>query len=238
MALKLITGDTFKAEFDGVMAELKRNYLADRRAMHVVLVPDKFSLTMEKEVLESLNLEGSANVQVLSFLRFAGRAMKNSIKNCLTPQGVVMLLQKVINDVGDRLTVYKNASKTPSFANEMYASLTSLRNSGVTVQALRDALPRIKSQVLAEKTQDMAIILEAYLAELQSGYVDSTTRLEKFAGFIPSMPNVERTYFYVTDIYKFTAPEYDVLEALAKSSPGVTVGLPLGYGEKIVPVRG
>ena len=57
MALKLITGDTFKAEFDGVMAELKRNYLADRRAMHVVLVPDKFSLTMEKEVLESLNLE-------------------------------------------------------------------------------------------------------------------------------------------------------------------------------------
>ena len=231
MALKLITGDTFKAEFDGVMAELKRNYLADRRAMHVVLVPDKFSLTMEKEVLESLNLEGSANVQVLSFLRFAGRAMKNSIKNCLTPQGVVMLLQKVINDVRDRLTVYKNASKTPSFANEMYASLTSLRNSGVTVQALRDALPRIKSQVLAEKTQDMAIILEAYLAELQSGYVDSTTRLEKFAGFIPSMPNVERTYFYVTDIYKFTAPEYDVLEALAKSSPGVTVGLPLGYGE-------
>lgn len=231
MALKLIHGDTFKAEFDGVMAELKRNYLADRRAMHVVLVPDKFSLTMEKEVLESLNLEGSANVQVLSFLRYAGRAMKNSIKNCLTPQGVVMLLQKVINDVQGRLTVYKNASRTPSFAGEMYATLTSLRNSGVTVQALKDAIPTIKSQVLAEKTQDMAVILEAYLSEIQNGYVDSTTRLESFARFVPSMPNVERTYFYVTDIYKFTAPEYDILEALAKSSPGVTVGLPLGLGD-------
>ncbi len=231
MGCKLIFGDTFKQEFDGVMAELKRNYNSDRRAMHVVLVPDKFSLTMEKEVLESLGLSGSANVQVLSFLRFAGRVMKNKIKNCLTPQGVVMLLAKVIGDVRDKLSVYKNASYTAGFAGEMYASLTSLRNSGITVEALKDSIPRLKSAVLREKVADMAVILEAYLAELAKGYADSTTRLEKLAEYIPTAANLSRTYFYVTDIYKFTAPEYAVLEALAKTSPSVTVGLPLGGGE-------
>jgi ATP-dependent helicase/DNAse subunit B len=78
-------------------------------------VPDKFSLTLEKSILSALKLEGSVNIKVMSFTRFAAVSLKNKIKKCLTPEGSVMLLQKVIGQKKDQLLCYKNVATMQGF---------------------------------------------------------------------------------------------------------------------------
>ena len=51
--------ERFKARFD--------------EGEHIFIVPDRFSMSMEKRLLESLNLTSSFNVEVVTFNRLAKR---------------------------------------------------------------------------------------------------------------------------------------------------------------------
>ena len=223
--MKLILSNTAHDAYHKVLDELGRR-LPDG-GEHIVIVPDKFTASSERGVIGTLGLKAVFNVSVTSFMRLAEKMMGQGLKKCLTPQGSVMLLAKVIEEKRGELGFYARAAQTYGFPEEFYAALTAVRNSGISPAELREAARRAPSS-LKGKLDDMALLYEAYLEALGERRSDSSTRLEAFAEYLNGDTPVP-AHFYVVDFYDFKAPELGILCGLAKNALSLTVGMVSGF---------
>ena len=135
--MKIILSDSAPGAYRAVMDCLKERLPSGGE--HIVIVPDKFTAATERGVLSTLGLGAAFNVSVASFTRLAEKTIGREIERCLTPQGAVMLLAKVIDENRGKLARYGRAAGAPGFAEEFYAALTALRNSGISADELRSA---------------------------------------------------------------------------------------------------
>ena len=225
--MKIVFSNTAHDAYHRVLGELKKR-LGDG-GEHIVIVPDKFTASSERGVIATLGLDSVFNVSVTSFTRLAEKTIGARIKKCLTPQGSVLLLAKVIERNAAKLGYYARAARTTGFAEEFYAALTAIRNSGVTPEKLRDVSLRAPENVRG-KFADMALIYEEYLSALGERHSDPSTRLEAFAEYLDGCESIP-AHFYVVDFYDFKSPELDVLSGLARSALSLTVGMVSGEGE-------
>ena len=65
---------------------------------HLVIVPDRFTLSYERVLLRRLGLKGAFDIEVASFSRLADVALAEGHKGALNSLSEVMLLRKVIED--------------------------------------------------------------------------------------------------------------------------------------------
>lgn len=225
--MKIITSNTSRGAYQGVVKELKSK-LSDS-ALNIVIAPDRFTASVERGLISSLGIESTFGIEVMSFTRLASKLLGSDIKKCLTPEGSVMLIGKVIADLQGELEYYGKVAMKEGFASELYAALTALRNSGVSSQKLLEVSENATSAIKA-KTRDLAKIYNGYLGALEGKHSDSTTRLYSLVELIKNNPSlVAGINFYCTDIYEFTAPQYDIIEELAKSALSLTIGIASGY---------
>lgn len=196
---------------------------------NIVIAPDRFTVSVERGIISSLNLESSFGIDVMSFTRLADKLVGKDIKKCLTPEGSVMLIAKVISDNRNKLEYYNKVALAEGFASELYAALTAIRNSGISTDMLRENVSKM-TPALRAKTNDIILIYDGYLDALSGRHSDSSTRLYALANYIKEHPeSVAATNFYCTDIYEFSAPELEIITALSKNALSLTMGFTSGY---------
>ena len=188
----------------------------------IIIAPDAYSFSVENQIaqIEGLGLRA----EVMSFARFAMRVLGNNVKKCLTPIGCTMIMTKALSKISDKLNYYGKALKRKSFVNEIYGSIAALRNSGVTVESLRVAASTMKGYN-KNKTEDLAVIYNAYMEELRTNYNDPTTRLQELCAAIPSSSYVRESIVCIVDFYAFNQMQYDVIEKLMTYAYEVNVAL-------------
>jgi ATP-dependent helicase/nuclease subunit B len=223
--VKLVVSNSLKGAQKGVIDMLARS-LKDG-GEHLFLVPDAFSMHAEKTVLSELGVFSSFNIEVSTFTRLAQKLLSNSGKRCLTPEGSVMLLQRVIDKHADKLVYFKRSCRAEGFAHEFYAALAALRNGGVTPQEIRAKLKELPPRQRAKMT-DMAFIFEKYLEELSESYFDASTRLEALASYFEKSEHFPK-HVYIANFCTFKAPELKIIEALNKAALSLTVGAVTGF---------
>lgn len=219
MKLQLILSNTFDLASTAVLRRLNDS-LNDGH--NILIVPDKFSLSYEISVLEKLSLDATFDVEIMSFTRFAATRLKNRINRCLTPEGSVMLLRHAIDGVKSSLVFYREAAASVDFPREIYAVITSLRNSGLFPDDLDGLTIR---GTTGDKLRDISLIYREYLDILEKNLTDSSTRLYAFADFIPDMAGVKNLNIFIADFYEFTAPQYEIIRQLIRYCRSVTIGL-------------
>jgi len=203
----------------GVLAALK-----ETRGRSIIIVPDAFTLSLETGALAKLGLEGTFDIEVMSFARLAAVALGKSIEKCLSPAGCVMLMEKVIRKCEPSLLVYGRVAKKPGFASEVYAAITVVRNSGISVERLTAAAEKLDGYV-KDKTADIALLYGAYLEELALHHTDSTTRLEALVQEIRAGSVLADANFFVMDHIDFNAKQMEVLGALMEKAQSVSVAV-------------
>lgn len=227
LIMKIITSNSSEGAYLGVIKQLSANL--DGNSQNVVIAPDRYTASVERRLISSLDRESTFGIEVMSFTRLANKLIGNDIKKCLTPEGSVMLIGKVIADLRDELVYYKKVAMTEGFASELYAALTAVRNSGVSSADLLKASEKSNASLKA-KAKDVALIYDGYLKALEGKHSDSSTRLYALAKYIEENPScVATTNFYCTDIYDFSAPETQIIAGLAKHALSLTIGITSGY---------
>ncbi|MDR3216829.1 MAG: exodeoxyribonuclease V subunit gamma [Clostridiaceae bacterium] len=219
--MKLILSDTFYGAYEGVADELKKR--RDGEAAHIILVPDEFTMSVERGILTTLRETAAFDIEVLSFSRLAVKLLRQRIERCLTPEGSVMLLKKVIDEKKDDFKYYKRSRELPGFAKDMYAALTELRNSGVSGGDIRAVGGGLKASV-KNKYDDLALLYDGYLGALAGRHSDSSTRLEALAEYIDK-ETVLPYHVYICDFYEFTSPQLKVISALSSRALSLTMGI-------------
>ena len=236
--MKIITSNTSKGAYLGVVGILAKNM--DGTSQNIVIAPDRFTASVERGLISALGIESTFGIEVMSFTRLASKLIGSDIKKCLTPEGSVMLIGKVIADNRDKLCYYQKVALQEGFASELYAALTAVRNSGISSQDLLESSKQANVS-LQMKAKDLALIYDGYLAALEGKHSDSSTRLYALAEFLKNNPSaIASTNFYITDIYDFSAPELEIIKSIANNALSLTVGITSGYSnpnKRIYPDR-
>ncbi|MDE7373411.1 MAG: hypothetical protein K2N18_05045, partial [Clostridia bacterium] len=137
------------------MNELKQHL----RESNIIIAPDRFTASVERGIISTLELESSFGIDVMSFTRLANKLVGKDIKKCLTPEGSVMLIGKVIAERYKDFKYYGKVALTEGFASELYAALTAIRNSGISTEMLSEGIDGMPPALKA-KTQDIICIYE------------------------------------------------------------------------------
>ncbi len=219
--IKILLGNTLNSCMNAVIDRIKENDYTKGR--HVVIIPDAHTLTAEKVIFERLGINGSMNIEAVSFTRFARKVLGGNVGHTLSKQGAVLYFKKAINKVQDKLVHYKQTAKTDGFAGEMYAVIASVRNNGISENDLEEAILKLSGTTM-EKAKDILVLYKEYIAMLKE-FSDSTSRLEKFMQECPSSPKVTESYFYLYGFDSLSEKQIEIISTLAKYSKGVTIGL-------------
>ncbi len=190
---------------------------------HLVIVPDRFTLSYERALLRRLGLKGAFDIEVASFSRLADVALAEGHKGALNSLSEVMLLRKVIEDNRSLLKCFSSSSAYSGFCTEFYAALSQIRASGVGSEQLMSVLPSLAGKT-ALKTHDIALLYGKYIEGLGS-LQDNAGKLEYLCDVIDG-GRYSGCHVYISDFTGFTKAELDIIDALIASSLSVTVCMP------------
>ncbi len=183
----------------------------------IVLVPDRASMSAEKQMLDTIN--GSFNTEVLTIRRFANKILPKF--NYLSKQAGIMKLTDIIAKNKDKLTCFTKGAESSGFVSGMYETIAQLKYSKVSPNSLdKGDLPNS----IKGKVTDIKFLYSEYQEFLQSGYVDSAEKLNILVNEIGKSELVKNSYFYLYDFDNYSAQELAIITELIKHSLGVTVG--------------
>ena len=129
--LNVIFSDTSKGAAKAVFERLKRT-----PGRKIVLVPDSYTLGVEKTVMEETGLKATFDIEVTGFSRLAS---KETGAEVLSKEGGVLIMKRAINACAGELKHYAKVVGVQGFAGEMFAVVTSMRLNGVTPEMLQAA---------------------------------------------------------------------------------------------------
>ncbi|MDE6870175.1 MAG: exodeoxyribonuclease V subunit gamma [Clostridia bacterium] len=205
--IELILTNTLNS--NPILDKLKSKLGAGKK--HILFVPDRFSLSYQKATLEHLNIKGTFDIEVSSFPRLANKLLQNK-KRLLDKQSEIMLLRKVIEESKDELLSFGKMGRSADFANDMYAVISQIRNSNISVEQMQNAVDGLPKRI-ANKTKDIIRIYHDYVQYIQEDYSDGTSKLQALCDLIykGALNDYE---VYISDFTSFSNIEYDIIKAI------------------------
>lgn len=204
--IKLVNLNSFDEALDFVPS-----FCADKLTENItIIVPDKLSLFMEKHIFETLNLKASFNIKVSTLDRLVKKDLSLDKSKQISKLGCIILVHKILMELGTQLSVLKNKTYSFSYAEEIFNTLAQLKASKITVEEMLKF--KHTNTQLQDKIHDLALIFEQY-EQQKAGLLDITDQ------FLMCCFDLKQKYQNQTLVFvgfdDFTAVEYTAIEQLA-----------------------
>ncbi|MDD3397499.1 MAG: PD-(D/E)XK nuclease family protein [Clostridia bacterium] len=189
---------------------------------NVIIIPDRFSLLMEKQIFNVLNISSTINISVMGISRFANSVFNklNFEYEYVSKQESLLLIRKAIMNKQGKLTSFKNKISA-GLCEEIFNTITQLKANEVKfgdIEKIKDFLNPSE----LNKLSDIALIFEEY-ERLLGEKLDSTKILTYLENAISKMDYADHNFFFL-NFEALTKQGYSVLKALAKAGKSLIVG--------------
>lgn len=204
--------------FSAIIEKLKRVDPLDLDAGHVVIVPDRYTLSIEKLVYSSLPQKASFNISVLTLSRLAASLFPSG--RFLSRQAAVMLTKKAIGRVAGGIKCFEKSIKFAGFAQNMYREICRFKSALVSPDSLM-ALSKEASGEVSARLHDIALIYGEYEKLLEGRYTDTQGLLRIMAEGAAESPFIKNSRFYIAGYDELSRAEYSCLKAVAAACRGI-----------------
>lgn len=193
---------------------------SDFSVMNIVVVPDRFSLQMEKLLLSTFKNKALFNVKVMGLTSLATYIFDKLGKKIevLSSGQCLLLTQKAINNVKGQFTTFRKSGI--NFCFEINKIISQLKSSGVSYDELNEKAEGLSGG----KYHDIKLIYEEYQKLIQ-GKFDANERLSLLISDIENSDILSDTNFYFAQFDSFTAEGYNLIKTLIKVARSVSVSL-------------
>ena len=190
---------------------------------HLLIVPEKLSLSVEKMLLSTGDTRALTNVQVVTLSRLLKKLGATEANFVSAPAGV-MICKKIILENLDSLHCFKKTARTFGFAENIYETISELKNSKVKPADLVVMSATCK-QSLALKLKDICFIYGKYEQFLQEGnMIDACDRFELLTNLIYSSSLVRASHCYLVGYESISPSGMEAIIAIAKTAKSFTAG--------------
>lgn len=187
---------------------------------HIVVVPDKFSLQMEKLLLRTLPNKALFNVRVLGITGLANEILNklNKSVEVLSTGESLLLTQKAIENVKSDFLTFRKSNI--SFCHEINKIISQLKSSLVD----SDSLNIEAKGMTGQKYHDIMLIYKEY-ERLRGEKLDVNTRLSLASNLLLENDIFNNTKIYFGEFDAFTKEGYNLLKSLILKASEVNISL-------------
>ena len=223
MKFNVILGESFVDITKTQIAMIGQGIKSGRKQL--VIVPDRFALTMENQILQELNITATFDLDVVSFARLSSKLLSTSDNQTLSSLGASMVIEMILLQQEKNLKCFKNTAKTIAFASVIFDSISQLKSCNILPQDLFNSLESIKNDSLKLKLFDIAIIYEKYEEYLAQGFVDSNNRLDLLCQAIEENQDFINYDIHFCNFSSITQKGLDLLKMFTKRANSVNFGV-------------
>ena len=203
------------------------------------LMPEQATFMSEQRLMAAPGMAGSFRIRVLGFrrlCRFLAAELNLLLGPEISPVGRQLLLARAVQDCRSQLTAYQKVANLPGFLSSLDRTLREMIQCRQSAEQLRAAANRLRVEaqpsgthigesVLADKLQDLALLLESWDRVRPAGSIDA----EMLPGIIENaLVNDERLKdisLYTDAFSSISMMEIQLLSLLAKKANHLVITL-------------
>lgn len=243
MNIRYILGISGSGKTQLCIEEMLKAQSENKTNTLIYIVPEQFSLSSEKRLLQNSDSKSLIQIKVLSFKNLAYHLFSETggiNKKILEDSGKTMLLRKIAYELSDELVFYNTSIDKQGFLENLSHTITEFFQYGITLEVLYDMIMKLKNnQSLFSKSTDLYLIYKNYLEYIQKEYISTDETLDILAQKINDSEFLNNSEIWIDSFSGFTPQEYKVLGQLAKKSKRINIALSLNSNkidyEKINP---
>lgn len=222
MAIKIWTGISGTGKttrmFDEIQAETKDQPLGT--AIYII-TPTQNTLRYENIITGPDGKDdssGSLRTAVFSFSRFMWHVFNetgHSTRDALSESGHIMLLHKMMTEMKDGLSFYRDSSQYIKFSDKVLDMLKELSAYRVKPEDLARTQP--ETGRMKDKFSDLRLIYDQWIrraAELQIEDLNLTDQFIELIHSDETIHSLEDAVIYIDGFHNFTETEYALIHAL------------------------
>ena len=224
--LELILGKDWTANTDAILEAVSAD-VAAKKGGRILLVPELISHDMERRLCQQAGDTASRYAQVLSFTRLARPVAEDAqqgLMPCLDNGGRVVAMAAAARQLHGRLKAYAAVETKPEFLTQLVDAVDEFKRCCISPKDLMLASQRTEG-ALAQKLEELSLLLEAYDALCQRGKRDPRDQMNWVLELLESGDFGEKHVFYIDGFPDFTRQHMAVLEHFIRTSERVTVSL-------------
>ena len=219
--IRQISSKSYRDSLDAVIQSLQKRKV-DLSEKHWVFVPDRYTLTAEREIFSALG--GAFDVEVLTFNRLFSKYFHG--KSYLPRHGAVMLLKRVIEENKDGLTCLWRSAQFKGFAGKLYDTVSLLLSCRIKPEDLV-----VSDESIKRKIDDVRLIYSKYLEKTTGKHVDAAGRGELLISEVKKR-DYSGVHLYFPMHFQFTAAERETIALMCKTASSCDVYKVADYPEK------
>ena len=224
--LELIIGRDHTQNTDEVLRRLTAD-VAARRGGRIVLVPELISHDMERRLCAAAGDTASRYAEVLSFTRLARRvsdSVGSAMLDCLDKGGRMVAMAAAARQLHSKLKAYAAVETKPEFLIQLVDAVDEFKRCCITAGDLMAASARSEG-VLAQKLEELSLVMEAYEALCALGKRDPRDQMQWVLEQLEDSDHAEKHVFYIDGFPDLTRQNMAIVEHLIRHSEQVTVSL-------------
>ena len=224
--LTLLLGRDWTANRNEILSRLSVD-VREERPGRILMVPELISHDTERRLAAMAGDTASRFAQVLSFTRLARRIcdlVGNAAEETLDNGGRVVAMAAATRQLHSRLKAYAAVETKPEFLTDLVEAVDEFKRCCITPEDLMAAAAQTEGS-LAQKLEELSLILQSYDAVCQQGKRDPRSQMTWVLEQLEDMDFAEKHTFYLDGFPDFTRQHTAVLAHLMAYSPAVTVSL-------------
>lgn len=232
MPLQFILGSSGSGKSHKMYCEMIEKSLEEPENTFVAIVPEQFTMQVQKDMVCMHPDRGMFNIDVLSFARLAYRVFEEiglETPEVLDDTGKSLILRKVIEDNKGELVIFRDKIKMSGFIDEMKSMISEFFQYGIHEEHVEQLIEISKDKpILHKKMEDMRLLYLAFKRYLSDRYITTEEILDSLCKHIGVSGMIKNSEFYIDGFTGFTPIQYKVIGLLMKYSKKVTVTVTIG----------
>lgn len=221
MSLQLIYGRSGTGKSQYILDDIKEK-INDNKKIYVI-VPEQYSFSMEKRLLDTINTNSIINAEVLTLSRMATRVLaevsgNNEIR--LSKIGKAMIIYSCAQKLKSKLVYLNDSNKNLDL---ILNSITEFKKHSITEEDIQRVIEQTDDEYLKIKLNDIKMILDKYNKTINNSYIDESDLLGLLIENIDKTNMFNDTLIYIDEFMGFTSQEYKIIEKLINIAYKVTV---------------
>ena len=234
MSIRFITGRSGVGKTRVILSEIKEACDTHPQGDPIfVIVPDQMSFHMEYQLLKQSEQPSLMRVQGLSFSRFAYRILQETggvSRYHLDQGGLSILLQKVMNEKKEELTLFPFYANKPGFINKVSEMIAEFKNYCVSpsqlFQCVNESTEAMNWSIQSsKKINDLALLYDTFEKVSLNKYLMSEDYYALLSEQIANSQTIANSDFYIDGYHIFNKQEELILFQLMNYAKSVTVVL-------------
>lgn len=228
MGLKIIYGRAGTGKSTFCINQIKKKINNSPNNKLILLVPEQFTFQTENKVLSAIGERYVLNAEVLSFKRLAHNVFNEcggATRTIMGDAGKSMLIFKVLEDLGDNMTVFKNASRQKGFIDIASKTITEFKKYNVNNEVLDLTINEIEDENLKMKMEELKNVFNEFNSRLHEGYVDEEDQLLLLNEKLDGCSLYDGAEIWIDEFSSFTPNQLSVIGKLLKRAKSVNITL-------------